>query len=778
MAINKTAQKTTAKVKDISYYKRKFWRLFFYGFASVFLFFLFASWGLFGAMPSFDDLENPESNLATEIISSDGVTLGKFYNENRTAINYKDLPKSLIDALVSTEDERFYEHSGIDAKRTFGAAVKLGKDGGASTITQQLAKLLFHGEGSKFLPFRMVQKAKEWIIAIRLERQYTKEEIIALYLNQVDFVNGAVGIRSAAKVYFNKEPRDLKIEESAMIVGMLTNPSRFNPNRFPDRTLTRRNIVLGQLVRNNHLEESAKELLVKKPIKLDFHPESHLDGTATYFREYLRDYMKNWVKEHKKPNGEEYDVYGDGLKIYTTLDSKIQEHAEDAVKAHIKNLQEEFFKQQKSNKNAPFISITSAETKKIFDKAMRNSERWRILKAQDMSDEEIIKTFSVKTRMTVFSWDGQKEMTMTPLDSIRYYKHFLQAGLMSMEPQSGQIKAWVGGINYKFFQYDHVGQGARQVGSTFKPFVYATAIEQLGMSPCDVMLDGPFMIRRGRHNVSTNWEPRNSDNRYRGMMTLKKALANSVNVISAKLIDKTGPQAVVDLAHKLGVTSEIPVQPAIALGAVDITVQDMVGAYSTFANEGVYIKPQFISRIEDKNGAIIYEPIPDTHDVLNKDIAFAVIKLLEGVTEGGSGERLRTDGGGSGSNRWTGYPYMFKNAIAGKTGTTQNQSDGWFIGMVPNLVTGVWVGCEDRSARFRSITYGQGATAALPIWGFFMKKCYADKDLQISKDDFIEPEEMSIKVDCGGPSKYSNGTSRRRDSTAVEQEQNTDEFEL
>jgi penicillin-binding protein 1A len=769
----KTNTQNKGQVKDIKYYSKKFWKLFFYTLGGLFLFFLFASWGLFGKMPSFEDLENPDSNLATEIISSDGVTLGKFYNENRTAIKYKDLPKSLVDALVSTEDERFYEHSGIDARRTFGAALKLGKDGGASTITQQLAKNLFHGEGSKFLPFRIVQKAKEWIIAIRLERQYTKQEIIALYLNQVDFVNGAVGIRSASKVYFSKEPRDLTVEESALLVGMLTNPSRFNPNRFPERALKRRNIVLGQLVRNKHLEESAKKILEKKPIKLNFHPESHLDGTATYFREYLRDYMKNWVKENKKPDGEEYDIYGDGLKIYTTIDSKIQEHAEEAVLAHMKNLQEEFWIQQKGNKNAPFVNITDAETDKIIKQAMKNSERWRILKADEKTDEEIIASFSKKTKMTVFTWKGERDTVMTPLDSIRYYKHFLQAGLMSMEPQTGQVKAWVGGINYKYFQYDHVGQGARQVGSTFKPFVYATAIEQLGMSPCDTIIDGPFMIRKGRHHVTEDWEPRNSDQKYRGMVTLKKALANSINTISAKLIDKTGPEAVVELTKKLGVTTEIPVQPAIALGAVDITVQDMVAAYSTFANQGVYIKPQFISRIEDKNGAIIYEPVPESHDVLNKDVAFAVIKLLEGVTEGGSGERLRTEGGGSGDNRWTGYPYMFKNPIAGKTGTTQNQSDGWFIGMVPNLVTGVWVGCEDRSARFKSITYGQGATAALPVWGYFMEKCYEDKDLQISTDEFERPDNFAIKVDCWTAPKPSVAT----DSTDTE-EQNTDEFGL
>jgi penicillin-binding protein 1A len=764
--------KKNTPVKDILYYQKKFWKLFFYSIGGIFLFFLFASWGLFGKMPSFEDLENPNSNLATEIISSDGVTLGKFYNENRTAVKYKDLPKSLVDALVSTEDERFYEHSGIDARRTFGAAAKLGSNGGASTITQQLAKLLFHGEGSRFLPFRVIQKAKEWIIAVRLERQYTKNEIIALYFNQVDFVNGAVGIRSAAKVYFNKEPRDLKVEESALLVGMLTNPSLFNPVRRPEKALKRRNVVLGQLVRNKHLEESAKKILERKPIVLDFHPESHLDGTATYFREYLRDFMKNWIKENKRPDGEEYDIYGDGLKIYVTLDSKIQEHAEEAVQAHMKNLQEEFFIQQKENKNAPFVNITEQETDKIINQAIKNSERWRILKAEDKTDEEIIASFSRKTKMTVFTWKGDRDTIMTPLDSIRYYKHFLQAGLMSMEPQTGQIKAWVGGINYKYFQYDHVGQGARQVGSTFKPFVYATAIEQLGMSPCDTLLDAPFMIRKGRHHVTEDWEPRNSDQKYRGMMTLKRALANSVNIISAKLIDKTGPEAVVELTKKLGVSSEIPVQPSIALGAVDITVQDMVAAYSTFANQGVYIKPQFISRIEDKNGAVIFEPVPESHDVLSKDVSFAVIKLLEGVTEGGSGERLRTEGGGSGDNRWTGYPYVFKNPIAGKTGTSQNQSDGWFIGMVPNLVTGVWVGCEDRSAHFKSITYGQGATAALPIWGYFMEKCYEDPDLLISKDEFQRPENFSIKVDC-----YSAPKEVVKDSTDTE-EQNPDEFGL
>ena len=759
------AHKNSNQNKDIAYYKKKFWKVFFYGLGGLFLFFLFASWGIFGSMPSFEDLENPDSNLATEVISADGVTIGKFYNENRTSIKYKDLPKHLVEALVATEDERFYEHSGIDGRGTLRAILSLGTSGGASTLTQQLAKQLFHGEGSKFLPFRIVQKVKEWIIAIKLERQYTKNEIIAMYFNKADFVNTAVGIRSAAKVYFGKEPRNLSISEGAMLVGMLKNPSLFNPIRRLERVRQRRNVVMKQMVKNNFLSEATKISLEKEPIVLHFQPESHKDGIATYFREYLREFMKNWLKENKKPDGSEYDIYRDGLKIYTTIDSRMQANAELAVTEHLTNLQQEFFSQAKTNKNAPFINISDVETQRILMQAMKSSERWRQLKEQEKSDEEIIKSFSIKTEMTVFTWKGERDTIMTPLDSIRYYKHFLQAGLMAMEPQTGHVKAWVGGINYKYFQYDHVGQGARQVGSTFKPFVYATAIEQLNMSPCDSIIDSPFMIHKGRHHVTEDWEPKNSDQKYRGMVTLKKALANSINTVSAKLMDKVGPEAVVALAHKLGINSEIPVQPSIALGAVEITVQDMVAAYSTFANQGVYIKPQFISRIEDKNGVVIYEPIPESHDVLNKDIAFAVIKLLEGVTEDGSGARLRTQGGGYGYERVTGYPYVFTNPIAGKTGTTQNQSDGWFMGMVPNLVTGVWVGCEDRSARFKSITYGQGAVAALPIWGLFMKKNYADETMTLSKEDFERPDNLSIKVDCWSPPSTSKDTTNSEQST-------------
>lgn len=776
------AQKLNTKKTDFSPYVKKFWKYFMYTFGGVLLFFLLASWGLFGSMPSFSELENPESNLATEIISSDGVVIGKFFNENRTPVNYEDLPKHLVNALVATEDERFYEHSGIDGRGTMRAVLSAGTSGGASTLTQQLAKLLFHGEGSRFLPFRIVQKAKEWIIAIRLERQYTKNEIIAMYLNKADFINTAVGIRSAAKVYFAKEPKNLTVDEAAMLVGMLKNPSLFNPLRREEKVKERRNVVLKQMEKNGFLTTTQKENYQAKPLKLTFTPEKYNEGTATYFREYLRDYMKKWVEENKKEDGSDYNIYSDGLKIYTTIDSRMQLYAEEAMREHLANLQEEFFIEQKNNKTAPFVKITQDEIDKVMDRSMRNSERWRILTENGKDEEEIKKSFYIKTKMTVFTWKGDRDTVMTPYDSIRYYKHFLQPGLMAMEPQTGHVKAWVGGIDYRYFQYDHVGLGARQVGSTFKPFVYATAIEQLGMSPCDTIIDGPFMIRKGKHNVTEDWEPRNSDRKYRGMMTLKRALANSVNTVSAKLIDKTGPDAVIALLRKLGVETEIPSQPSIALGAVDITVRDMVAAFSTFANQGIYLKPQVIAKIEDKNGNVIFEPKLESKDVLSKDVSYAVIKLLEGVTESGSGDRLRSQGGGWKYNRVTGYPYMFTNPIAGKTGTSQNQSDGWFIGMVPNLATGVWVGNEDRSAHFKTLAAGQGATMALPIWGLFMKKCYNDPTLNVSKEPFEKPKNLSIKVDCYTAPSYTRreNDSIGKDSTAIkpEEQQNTDEFGL
>ncbi len=787
MAVQKVKEKlnqvktSVKKERTLAEFNRLFWK-FFGGFAAfIVLLFLFASWGLLGHMPSFEQLENPESNLATEIISSDGVVIGTFAIENRTPVKYKDLPPHLVKTLLATEDERFYEHSGIDGRGTLRAVTSLGTAGGASTLTQQLAKMLFHGEGSRNPVLRGIQKIKEWIIAVRLERQYTKNEIIAMYFNEYDFGYYAVGIRSAAKTYFNKEPKDLSLDESAILVGMFKNSSLYNPIRNPEGVKNRRDVVLGQMEKAKVITASQRAQLKALPIKLDFHLQTHKDGTATYFREYLRDFMKKWAQENKKPDGSDYDIYRDGLKIYVTIDSRMQTYAEEAVDAHLKNLQEEFDSQEKDNKNAPFRNLSDAETDKLMSRARKNSERWRHMK-EDLgkSEDEITASFNRKAKMTVFSWKGERDTVMTPNDSIRYYKSFLQTGVMSMDPATGDVKAWVGGINYKHFQYDHVAQGARQVGSTFKPFVYATAIEQLGLSPCDSILDSPHTIPVGRHHVTATWTPSNSNGEYRGMVTLKKALALSINTVSAKLIDRTGPEAVVEMTHKLGVHSEIPAQPSIALGAVEITVEDMVAAYGTFANEGVYVKPQVIARIEDKNGVVLYKPARETHDVLSKDVAYAVIKLLEGVTESGSGARLRTQGGGNGYNRVTGYPYVFTNPIAGKTGTTQNQSDGWFMGMVPNLVTGVWVGNEDRAAHFKGITYGQGATAALPIWAMYMKKCYGDDELQVSREPFKRPSGLAIKVDCYERAKEVDTTDTEGGETVTPetQEQDTEEFKF
>ncbi|WP_353102247.1 PBP1A family penicillin-binding protein [Myroides odoratus] len=744
----KNKKQTNKNAANFKKYVSAFWIAFFGLGVAIVLFFLCASWGVFGAMPTFDELENPSSNVATEIISSDGKTIGKFYLENRVPVNYDDLPPHLVQALIATEDERFYGHSGIDARGTLRAVTSVGSSGGASTITQQLAKLLFHGEGSRNLAKRIAQKAKEWVIAVKLERQYTKEEILTMYLNKADFVNNAVGIRSAAKVYLGKEPKDLTIDEAAMLVGMLQNPAYFNPVRRPELVQKRRNVVLHQMAKNDFITKEESLRMQELPLSLHFTPESHREGIATYFREYLRDYMRRWVKENPKKDGTTYDIYRDGLKIYVSIDSRMQKYAEEAVQEHISNLQEEFFIQQKNNKNAPFFNINDKETEAIINRAMKTSERWRQMKEQGKSEEEILNSFKVKTEMRIFSWKGEIDTVMTPRDSIIYYKHFLQTGLMSMEPQTGHIKAWVGGINYKHFQYDHVGQGARQVGSVFKPFVYATAIEQLHYSPCDSIIDSPFTMPKGRYGISQDWSPQNSNRSYKGIMTLKQALAGSVNTVTAKLMDKVGPKAVVNMTRDLGVSADIPQSPAIALGAVDITVSDMVAAYSTFANQGIYVKPVFVTRIEDKNGVILFNAVPETKDVLSKDVAYTVVKLLEGVTESGSGVRLRTTWQGPGYKRVTGHPYKFTNPIAGKTGTTQNNSDGWFIGMVPNLATGVWVGNDDRAAHFKTMLYGQGATMALPVWGLFMNKCYADKTLHVSKSAFEVPEGLSIRVDC------------------------------
>lgn len=737
-------------------YIQWFWKLLGASLLAVLLVFLLASWGVFGKLPTFEILENPKTNLATEIISSDGVTLGKFYfNDNRTPIFYKDLPEHLVEALVATEDERYYDHSGVDARGTLRAVLFLGQRGGASTISQQLAKLLFTDKRSDNIIERVIQKMKEWIIAIRLERQYTKQEIVAIYLNIYDFNYNADGIRSAARIYFGKEPIDLNIEESAVLVGMLKNSSLFNPIRRKERVKQRRNVVLKQMQKNEYITVAEKDSLQKLPLNIRFNPESHREGIATYFRMYLQqDFLKKWIKKNLKEDGTEYNIYLDGLKIYTTIDSRMQQYAEEAVEEHMKRLQAEFFVQntKKRNPTAPFINVNKKEISGILERAMKQSSRWREMKSKGISESKIRNSFNQKREMTVFSWKGEKDTVMTPLDSIRYYKHFLRTGMMSMEPETGHVKAWVGGIDYRHFQYDQVYQGARQAGSTFKPFVYATAIDQLHLSPCDSLPDVYNCIEANKYGNIEPWCPKNSDGKYSGeMRTLKNALANSVNTITAKLMDNVGPQPVANLARRLGITADIPEVPSIALGTPDITVYEMVGAYGTFANQGVYVKPVMITRIEDKSGKVLFEYVPETKDVLSPEVAYATVNLMQGVTEAGSGSRLR--------HSWakdqtlykeiiTGYPYNLTNPIAGKTGTTQNQSDGWFMGMVPNLVTGVWVGGEDRATHFRSTSYGQGASMALPVWALYMKKCYRNKELDISKGSFEEPEDMTINVDC------------------------------
>ena len=721
---------------------------------SIYGIFYLASIGYFGEMPDFRQLENPKTNFASEIISSDNKVLGKYYfNDNRTPIEYEDINPETINALIAIEDERFYSHPGIDLKATLRAIVFLNQRGGASTITQQLARQLFVGVRSRNIFQAITQKIKEWVIAVRLEKQYTKEEILTMYLNIYDFGYYGDGIKSASNIYFSKEPMDLKVEESAMLIGMLQNSSLYDPIRRPEITKNRRNLVLMQMSKNNYITKKEEDSLRTLPLTLDYTPQSHRQGLATYFRSYLRGFMKDWTSKNFKNDSTKYNLYVDGLKIYTTINSKMQKYAEESVEEHMINLQKEFFIQNDTLSTAPFLDLEEDEEETIMKRAMRRSERWRKSKLSGMTNEEIEESFNKAVDMTVFSWNGDIDTIMSPIDSIRYYKHFLRAGMMSMNPKNGHVMAWVGGINYRHFQYDHVMLSKRQIGSTFKPFLYATAIDQLKLSPCDMLPDLIHCIEPYKYGNPEPWCPTNSSDKYGGMRTLSNALANSKNTISAQLIDKVGPRPVADLARNLGVSSNIPNVPAIALGTPDLSVYEMVGAYGAFANKGIYVEPVMVTKIEDKNGTIIYQSKPNTKDVISEESSFVTLKLLEGVTKFGSGARLRHNIAEDErnyvyNNVVTGYPYEFKNDIAGKTGTTQNQSDGWFIGMVPNLVTGVWVGGEDRSIHFKEIAYGQGATMSLPIWGLFMNKCYADEELNVSKDPFPEPEVLNIELDC------------------------------
>ena len=732
-----------------------FWLILIFGLTSFVGVFVLASKGFFGQMPDLQQLENPKTNLATQIITSDNRIIGKYYfKDNRTPISFEELPQNLIDALIATEDERFYSHSGVDWKSTLRAIYYMGERGGASTITQQLARQLFVGVRSRNILEAIIQKIKEWVLSFELESRYTKNEIIAMYLNIYDFGYNADGIKSAAKIYFDKLPINLKLDESAVLVGMLKNSSLYNPIRRPDKVRNRRNVVFNQMLRNDYINKIEYDSLKSLDLNINYTPESHREGLATYFRAYLQDFMKKWIKNNPKEDGSLYNIYRDGLKIYTTIDSRLQDIAETSMKKHMKNLQDEFFAQNDTvDVNvSPFVDLRQGQIDTLLMNSAKRSDRWKNFKNIGLDENEILASFEKKTSMRVFSYNGEIDTIMTPMDSIRYYKKFLRASMMSMDPNSGHVKVWVGGFDYKHFQYDQVFQGRRQIGSTFKPFLYATAIDQLRLSPCDLLPDALYCIEPYKHGNVESWCPKNSGDRYGRTRTLKNALANSINTISARLMDRVGPRPVIDLAKKMGIKSRLPRVPSIALGTPDISLFEMVGAYSTFANKGIYIKPIIITRIEDKNGTILFEVIPETTDVLSEESAYVTINLLKGVTEEGSGMRLRHEGAEVSNlvfqNVVTGYPYKFENPIAGKTGTTQNQSDGWFLGMVPNLVTGVWVGGEDRSIHFKDIAYGQGATMALPIWALFMKSVYDNEDLLISKEDFESPEVLTIPIDC------------------------------
>tara|TARA_A100001011_G_scaffold378200_1_gene442715 strand:- start:8496 stop:10757 length:2262 start_codon:yes stop_codon:yes gene_type:complete len=717
-----------------------FWLSLFFSVFFIFGGVYFASKGLFGPLPTFEQLENPSQNLATQVYSSDGNVLGTFYYENRTPVEYDDLSSDIINALISTEDERFREHSGIDLKSLLRASIGVftGRySGGASTITQQLAKMLFTDVSSSLFE-RIKQKFKEWFISIQLERNFTKNEILTMYLNKFDFLYQAVGIKSAAKTYFNKLPKDLNMEESATLVGMLKNPSLYNPKKFPKNSLERRNIVLGQLYRNELIDKIKLDSISNLPLIIKFKRINHNDGLAPYFREYLRKFMKNWVKYNKKNDNSYYNIYSDGLKIYTTIDSRLQNYAQESMKIHMSSLQNQFYDHWSSEEyeNAPFdSSLRKGQVDTIILNSIIRSERYRKLKNYKYDDEKIFNIFNEPTKISLFSWSGIIDTLISPIDSIIYNKYILHSGLMSLDPNTGYVKAWVGGINHHFYKYDHVIESKRQVGSIFKPFVYAAAIDQHNYTPCKKFPNVQVIFEKEKWGLKEDWIPRNSNEIYGGEINLKQALANSINTITANLMKQVGPKKVKTIARSMGLKSRIPLSPSICLGTPELTIFEMVGAYSTFVNKGVYISPIFLNRIEDKNGIILEEFSTKSKEVLSEDKAFVMINLLKGVINEGSGIRLR-------------WKYGFKNEIAGKTGTTQNQSDGWFVGMVPNLVTGVWTGAEDRAVHFRDISLGQGANMSLPTWAEFMKKVYEDKSLNISKSSFNEPPNFSFELDC------------------------------
>ncbi len=722
--------------------------------------------GWIGYMPPVEDLQNPINRYASQIYSSDGKVLGTWNlnKQNRILVGYDKLSPHLVDALVATEDERFYEHSGIDFIALTRAVVKRGllgqaSAGGGSTITQQLAKQLYTKRPAQNTLERLLQKPIEWVIAIKLERNYTKEEIITMYLNYFDFLHNAVGIKTAANTYFNKEPIDLTMDEAAMLIGLCKNPSLFNPVRYPDRARERRNVVLAQMQKVGYISSDEYHRYAAEPLVLNFHRTDHKDGSATYLREFLRRYMMaekpdrgsypswnlaqytidsiawqndplyGWCNKHTKKDGSHYNVYTDGLKIFTTINSRMQRYAEEAVYGHVaRYLQPEFNRENRSKPNAPFTGqLTAKQVRSILNRSMQQSDRYRAMKASGASEEEIRHAFRTPTDMTVFTYHGDIDTVMTPMDSIRYYKSFLRSGFMSMDPKTGAVKAYVGGLDFEHFQYDMVMGGRRQVGSTIKPFLYSLAMEN-GFSPCDKAPNAQhtYMV------AGQPWTPRNASHARAGqMVTLKWGLAQSSNWVSAYLMSKLNPQAFVQLLHEFGIYNpNIHPSMALCLGPCEVSVAEMVSAYTTFANNGIRCAPMFVSKIEDNEGNVIATFNPRMNEVISEESAQKMLVLLKGVVDGGTAGRLR-------------YKYNFQGEMGGKTGTTNRNSDAWFMGFTPQLVSGCWVGGEDRDIHFDSMRMGQGATAALPIWAYFMKKVYRDKALGYDPDaKFDLPEDF------------------------------------
>ena len=717
--------------------------------------------GWIGYMPPVEELENPINKFASEIITADGKMLGtySYSKDNRVFVGYDELSPNLIHALIDTEDIRFQEHSGIDARALFRAIIKRGilmqaSAGGGSTITQQLAKQLYSDVAENTMQ-RLLQKPIEWVIAVNLERFYTKEEILTLYLNYFDFLNNAVGIKTASNTYFSKEPKDLKVEEAATLVGMCKNPSYFNPVRHNERARGRRNVVIDQMCKAGHLTRHESDSLKALPLKLRYRRVDHKEGRGTYFREYLRRMMTakkpvlseyrgwqmqqyyedslawetnplyGWCNKNKKKDGSYYNLYTDGLKIYTTIDSRMQRYAEEAVQEHVAMyLQPQFFKEKRGRKTAPYTNqISSEDVNKILERAMKQSDRYRIMKKAGYSDDDILKAFHQKQEMTVFSYQGDIDTLMTPMDSIRYYKHFLRVGFMSMDPHTGYVKAYVGGPNYTHFQYDMAMVGRRQIGSTIKPFLYTLAMEN-GFSPCDETrnVEQTLVTETGE-----TWTPRNSSRkRYGEMVTLKWGLANSNNWISAYLMSKLNPYALVRLIHNFGVLNkDIQPTPSLCLGPCEISVGEMVSAYTAFANKGIRTAPVFVNRIEDSDGNVLAEFSPVMQEVISESSAYKMLIMLRAVINEGTGGRVR-------------FRYGITADMGGKTGTTNNNSDGWFMGFTPSLVSGVWVGGEDRDIHFDTMYYGQGASMALPVWALYMNKVFADKSLGYSQDEKFE----------------------------------------